>query len=304
MHSLELKARLKGVQTIVPTPFEDTFELNEAGLCAIIDFLLDSGIRFITPMGSGGEFPSLSRQEQRRVVEIAVGQVRSKTRDCLVIPGFGSPSLHEVIEFCRFALDTGADGVMLTPPFYYRLGFEQAYQFYKAVNDSVEIPIVFYYYPSLHPIKLTASQILEILKLPHVVAIKETSLDMIEYDRLGRSVGNDAVLISGAGEWLTPYTYLAGFKGFTTLMPNFCPEIPLGIHKAGIAGDIATVKRIVDSIGAFLDWWWDNGGPDLTKILMTWKGLPGGPVRPPLLPKANPESLEELRHLMTRLKMI
>ena len=304
MDPQELKSRLGGVQTIVATPFHNNYDLHEDGLRCVLHFLLDSGISLLTPMGTGGEFPSLTSSEQRRVVEIAVAETRAKSLAALVVPGFGSASIREAIDFCCFARDVGCDGVMLAPPFYYRMGFQQAYQFYKTVNDAVAIGIIFYYYPSMHPIKLTVPELLQVLRLPNVVGIKETSHDMFEYDRLARLVGEEAVLISGAGEWLSPYTYLAGFKGFTTSIPNFCPEIPLEIHRAGAAGDIDGVARIVRRIGPFLDWWWDKGGPELTKVAMNWRGLPAGSLRPPQVPTMTSDRLEELHSLMMELKIL
>ena len=302
MKPQELLPHLKGVQAIMATPFKHNYEIDEQGLRSNTRFLLDAGIEWLSPLGTGGELASLTTDEWKRVIEIVVDG--AKGRGAIVVPGAGSPCTTEAIGRCRFAQEAGADGVMLTPPYYYPTTFKEAYAFYEMVSGEVDIGIVMYYFPAMHHITVTMSELVEILKIPGIVGAKFSTSDIMTFERVVRELKDDIAIVSGNGEHLAPYTYLAGAKGISSWYANFVPEIPLEIDRAGQAGDFEKVKEITTRIAPLLDFIWEKETPECTKEVMAWLGLPAGPIRPPQIPGLTDETGAELRDALKKIGVL
>ena len=134
----------KGSIVALITPFKDN-KLDESNYTKIIHYHLKNGTNGVVPAGTTGESPTLSHNEHKKVIEIAVNECKGKIP---VIAGTGSNSTSEAIELSKHAEQAGADGLLIVTPYYNKPTQEGLYQHYKAVNDSVGIPIIIYNIPS------------------------------------------------------------------------------------------------------------------------------------------------------------
>ena len=135
---------LKGSIVALITPF-DNDNLSEEGYIKLINYHLDNGTNGLVPAGTTGESPTLSHNEHRKIIEIAVKESKGKIP---VIAGTGSNSTEEAVELSKFAEKAGSDALLVVTPYYNKPTQEGLYQHYKKINDSVGIPIIIYNIPS------------------------------------------------------------------------------------------------------------------------------------------------------------
>ena len=135
---------LKGSIVALITPFKDE-NLDEESYIKLINYHLKNGTNWIVPGGTTGESPTLSHNEHKKIIEIAVKECNSSIP---VVAGTGSNSTEEAIELSKFAEKAGSDALLIVTQYYNKPTQEGLYQHYKKINDNVGIPIVIYNIPS------------------------------------------------------------------------------------------------------------------------------------------------------------
>ncbi|MGD9076760.1 MAG: dihydrodipicolinate synthase family protein, partial [Desulfobacteraceae bacterium] len=135
---------LKGVIPAIVTPFAKDGELDRDGLVRLTRFLLDNGVHGIMTTGGNGEFPHLLREEKRMVTETVAKEVKGVIP---VIAGTAACSTRETLLLSKDAKEAGADAVILTPPYFYKLPDESTLKHFKTLSDDLEIPIIVYNNP-------------------------------------------------------------------------------------------------------------------------------------------------------------
>ena len=138
--------KFRGTYTVLITPFTaDGRKVDEAALKRLVDFQIDEGIHGLIPLGSTGEFLSVTPDERRQIVEIVIQQTAGRVP---VLVGTGAEWTDEVVRASREAESMGADGVMIIPPFYSVPTDDELYAHYKKVSDAIGIPIMVYNNPA------------------------------------------------------------------------------------------------------------------------------------------------------------
>ena len=126
------------------TPFRDG-AVDEKAFVALVDRQIAGGVHGIVPVGTTGETATLSHEEHRRVVELAV---KTSAGRVPVVAGAGSNSTEEAIELVAHAKAIGADAALVVTPYYNRPSQEGLYAHYRAINDAVQLPVLVYNVPS------------------------------------------------------------------------------------------------------------------------------------------------------------
>ena len=139
--SEELIKMFKGVYTAIITPFKEDGTVDLDSLKNLIEYQIKKGVAGIVPCGTTGESPTLSHKEHDEVIEKVIEYVDKR---CQVIAGSGSNSTSEAIRLTKHAEDAGADAALVVNPYYNKPTQEGLYRHFKAVADSVKIPIVVY----------------------------------------------------------------------------------------------------------------------------------------------------------------
>jgi len=285
-----LKDRIKGVVVVMVTPFLDNFELDEAGLRKLTRFLIESGVRegkgVLVPTGSTGECPMLSLEERERVFAI----VKEEAGD--EVPVFGGCNhcdTREVIKLARCAEKVGLDGIMVSPPYYWKPNEEIILAHYKAIAEETGLGIMVYnncFASQLDiPVDVMARLVEEV---PTIVALKENTPFIAKFAEMVRVLGDKIVIVNGAGEPHEPYAALMGAKGFVSGIACAVPKLSLSIYEAEVEGDYAKAKEIVNSAVPLIDFF-TKGEHEADyivriKAVMNLMGLPGGRPRLPLVP--------------------
>lgn len=164
-------SKFEGVYPAMVTPLNKNLEIDENGLRYEVDFLIGSHVHGLVALGSSGEFPYLTVDEKKRVIDIVVEQTNGRIPVVVCTSSMGT---DEVILLSRYAQERGADGIMINLPLYYPLTDEDVFNHYQAVSKAVELPILLYDFPHLTHLDMSLELISKLSYLDNVVGVKET----------------------------------------------------------------------------------------------------------------------------------
>ena len=184
---------LKGSIVALITPF-DNGSLSESDYVKLINYHLENGTNGIVPGGTTGESPTLSHNEHKKIIEIAVRECRGKIP---VVAGTGSNSTDEAIELSKFAEKAGSDALLVVTPYYNKPTQEGLYQHYKKINDNVGIPIIIYNIPSRSVINMNVDTMSKLYELKNIVGVKDATGDLDRVDQQLKAMGKEFIQLTG-----------------------------------------------------------------------------------------------------------
>ena len=184
---------LKGSIVALITPFKNNI-LDEAIYSKLINYHIENGTKGVVPGGTTGESPTLSHNEHKKIIEIAVKECDRKIP---VIAGTGSNSTQEAIELSKFAEKAGSDALLIVTPYYNKPTQEGLYQHYKKINDSVGIPIIIYNIPSRSVIDMTVDTMTKLYELKNIVGVKDATGDLNRVNEQLKSMGKEFIQLTG-----------------------------------------------------------------------------------------------------------
>jgi dihydrodipicolinate synthase/N-acetylneuraminate lyase len=239
------------------------------------DFLIRSGCRGVGPNGSLGEYSSLTDEERRKVVQVAVETVAGRG---LVVAGVHGVGWHQAVQWAEHAAEDGADGVLLLPPTIYRANRSEVVEHYTRVNG-VGLPIMAYNNPLDTKVDLTPDLIAELYELEHVVAVKEFSTDVRRVLEIKERCGID--VIAGADDLLFE-SLVVGAKGWFAGYPNAFPREAVEIYDLVRVGRIEQARELYSGLVPVFRWDSKTEFVQAIKLSMDVAGNSyGGPTRPP-----------------------
>ena len=184
---------LKGSIVALITPF-DGENLCEDTYIKLINYHLVSGTNGIVPGGTTGESPTISHNEHKKIIEMAVRECKGKIP---VLAGTGSNSTDEAIELSKFAEKAGSDALLVVTPYYNKPTQEGLYQHYKKINDNVGIPIIIYNIPSRSVIDMNVDTMSKLYELKNIIGVKDATGNLNRVDQQLKSMGKEFVQLTG-----------------------------------------------------------------------------------------------------------
>ncbi|HSR63452.1 MAG TPA: dihydrodipicolinate synthase family protein, partial [Gammaproteobacteria bacterium] len=183
----------KGIFPALVTPFTGDDAFDEKTFRALLKRLLPH-VDGVLPCGTTGEFPYLSLEERKRVIEVCLDEVNSRVP---VLAGTGCNSTRETVALTSWAKDAGVDGALVVTPWYLKPDFNEVYDHFRAL-DKVDLPIVMYNVPQCAGTHLkwwTAEG--GLLDFDNTIGIKDTSGDMAFMEALFEKVKGRASIFVG-----------------------------------------------------------------------------------------------------------
>jgi 1-pyrroline-4-hydroxy-2-carboxylate deaminase len=239
-----------------------------------VDWLISNGCHGVGPNGSLGEYSSLTDEERRRVVQVAVEAVGGRGK---VIAGVHGPGWHQARRWAELAGEDGADGVLALPPTMYRASHSQVVEHYTRIADA-GLPIMIYNNPFDTKVDLVPSLVAEIAQIPQVVAIKEFSGDVRRLFEIREKCDLD--VIAGADDVL--FELMAdGAVGWFAGFPNVFPAESVRLYDLMRAGNVAEARELYQHLVAVFRWDSRTEFVQAIKLSMDLIGRYGGPCRPP-----------------------
>lgn len=218
-----------GSMTALVTPLKNN-KLDTETYAKLIKRQINLGINGVVPVGTTGESATLSHNEHKECIEIAVEVCRGTNTK--VIAGAGSNATHEAIDLAIHAQKVGADAVLTVTPYYNKPTQNGLYEHYKAIANSIEIPVVLYNVPGRTGVDLQANTAIRLFNdVKNIQAIKEATGSIERAVEL-MSECPDMIMLSGDDAINYPIMACGG-KGCISVTSNLVPnKISMLIAKA------------------------------------------------------------------------
>lgn len=269
----------KGSYTALITPFRDGV-VDEDAFVRIVEWQLNEGTHGLVPVGTTGESPTLSHDEHKRVVELAVKTAAGRAP---VIAGAGSNATAEAVDFAKHAESTGASGLLVVTPYYNKPTQEGLYQHFKAVNDAVRIPIIIYNIPGRSVIDMSVETMTRLFALPNITGVKDATANMARVSQQRAAMGPDFNQLSG--EDATALGFMAhGGQGCISVTSNVAPRLCAEFQNACLAGDFAKALQLQDRLMPLHDALFLETNPSPAKYALWRLGFCETEARLPLVP--------------------
>ncbi|HOK41240.1 MAG TPA: 4-hydroxy-tetrahydrodipicolinate synthase [bacterium] len=228
-----------GASVAVITPFKND-EVDYQALGRIIEFQIEKGIHSIVPCGTTGESATLSLEEHEQVIEFVVEKVNKRIP---VITGAGSNNTKEAIRLTKHAKKIKADAVLSITPYYNKPTQQGLYEHFKAISETIDIPIVMYNVPGRTGVNMLPETVARCAELKNIIGIKEASGDINQITEIIRICPPSFQVISGDDGLTYPILCLGG-KGVISVIANIVPDRVAKIVNEFDKGNILESRRI------------------------------------------------------------
>lgn len=280
MEATELQGKLKGIYTVLITPFKENFEIDIQGFRENIDYCIKAGVHGVLVGGSLGEFSSLTFEERCTIIKEATDVANGRVP---VINSTAHSCLKDAIELNNYSESVGADGVMMTAPYYSNPSEEGIYKFFEEVVKETDLGIVLYN-TFRAGVNLTPKFIGELANLPNIVGLKQGTRNSTEQFDTADLLSDKIAVLSGSEEVMLQ-NYSIGMVGTTAVSSGFMPQVFLDIYNDVQIGNYEKARDLVLKLGDYHRLVRELGQPIVAKEAMRLLGLAAGPLRPPMVVK-------------------
>jgi len=283
--------KLRGAFTALITPMNADESVDFEGFRRLVRFQLESGISGLVPLGTTGETPTLDEDEEDRLIDIVMSEVKGKVP---VILGAGSNCTKDAVKYVKRAKQKGADYALVVTPYYSRPSDEGIYRHFAAC-DKVGIPIIVYNHGGRTGKNISTAVLARLASLPNIVGVKEASGDMsqmMDVIATVRAIKPGFIVLSGDDALTVPLVALGG-DGVISVVSNLAPKEVTGMTEAALSGDYATARTLHFNLLPAFRASNIESNPIPIKAAMNMKGLPAGSLRLPMcsLQKENESKL-------------
>lgn len=237
---------VKGVWAAMMTPYDEKGMVSETVVKQFMEFFLAKELDGIFPVSNIGEFATLTFEEKRRIIEICVFMGKGKLKVC---PGVTDLNLDRALELAEYSSEQGADGVIISSPYYYPYGNAYVEEYLRVFLKESPLPVIIYHSPRFsNPV--TESFLMEMLNHPKVAAVKESSGDarfLISLLERIKSEEIDVKVMLGWEELLLT-GLVHGASGCITSCGGIVPEILRKVYESWMQGDMKSAEFYQQSI--------------------------------------------------------
>ncbi|NYB52280.1 MAG: 4-hydroxy-tetrahydrodipicolinate synthase [Methanobacteriaceae archaeon] len=295
--------KLEGTTVAMVTPFTREDTVDEEGMRENMNYLLERGVNGLLAAGTTGESATITHQEQKKMMEILVDEVKGKAA---AVAGAGSNSSKEALDLVKYAEDVGADYALVITPYYNKPQPHGLYEHYKMLTESTDIPIIVYNVPSRTGTDIDVETIGRVAQLDNIVAIKEASPDLDKVSQTIQKIdqlGIDDFLVLSGNDNLTLPMISQGCKGVISVVGNVDPARMSEMVKKALEGDFQGARDLHYELYDLMKVLFVESNPVPAKTALNMMGRPAGHVRMPLAPLKQ-ESQEKLRKVLLDLQLI
>lgn len=280
----------KGSIVAIVTPFLNG-KVDEKKLKDLIEFQIKNGTSGIVPCGTTGESATLSFEEHDHVIQVAIEHTRKRVP---VIAGTGSNSTEEAIMLTRHAAKAGADASLQVSPYYNRPTQKGLYGHFKAIAESVDIPIILYNIASRTGVNIEPETIAKLSRdCKNIVAVKEASGNLDQMSRIKQLCVENFELISGDDSLTLPVLSIGG-TGIISVVANIVPKDVADLVSEFEKGNFDKARAIHYKLLPLIKAVFIETNPIPVKTAMGLMGLCEPDLRLPLC-EMLPENLEKLK---------
>ncbi|TVY10602.1 4-hydroxy-tetrahydrodipicolinate synthase [Paenibacillus cremeus] len=237
--------------TALVTPFDDQLRVDWAGFEKLMDYVVnEQQSDSLVICGTTGESPTVTEEEKLKLFEAAVKHAGGRYK---IIAGTGSNDTAHSIHLSQAAEKLGVDALLLVAPYYSRPSQEGMYQHFKAIAESVSIPVILYNVPGRTGVNLDADTTIRLSQIPNIVATK----DCASTDQL-------TMIANGAAE---------GFRVYSGDDSATLPALSVGAHGIVSVASHVIGKEMKNMINCYLQGDVQGAAKLHGKLLPVFRGL-------------------------------
>ncbi len=289
-----MSMRFHGIIPPHVTPFTQEGELDLSSLDRLLDFWLDAKVHGLASCASNGEGPLLDEEERERVLRFVVDKVGGQVP---VIAGVSSPSTRALLRQVSQAERIGVNGVLLTPPYYFKPSPRELLRHYELIFRSTGVPILLYNVTKFVGYDIPIDTIVRMADHGNFAGVKESSGLIWRISELIRLLKGKGSVLAGTGDLILD-TLILGGDGGIVAVSIFAPELAVDLYNSFKSGDIVRASRIQLTLTMLNEIVVKKYNQlSATKEALRLRGLPGGYARMPSQPLSE-EEREDVRRAL------
>ncbi|MDR1785274.1 MAG: 4-hydroxy-tetrahydrodipicolinate synthase [Spirochaetaceae bacterium] len=277
--------KLRGALTALITPMTDDGAVDYDGFASLVDFQIRNSISGLVPLGTTGETPTLTEDEEDRLARIAVERAAAGPRRIPVILGAGSNCTRDAVRYVERAQKAGADYALVVTPYYNKPSDEGIYRHFKEVARP-GIPVIVYNIAGRTGKNISTPLMERLADIPGIAGVKEASgsvTQIMEVIETVRPANPDFAVLSG-DDALTLALVSLGGDGVISVVSNLAPAEVSAMTEAALEGDFERARGLHYRLLPFMRAAFVETNPSPIKWACGRKGLPAGGLRLPLVP--------------------
>jgi 4-hydroxy-tetrahydrodipicolinate synthase len=231
---------VKGVYTALVTPFGADGSIDEGALRNLVDAQIDAGVQGLVPMGTTGESPTVTHEENIRVIEIVAEQAAGRTA---IIAGTGSNSTAEAVRMTQLAREVGATATLQVTPYYNKPTQEGLYRHFTTIADTTDLPVLIYNVPGRTARNIENATMLRLATHERIIGVKEASGEMAQVMELISVRPSQFRVLSGDDNLTLPIMALGG-EGVVSVASNIAPRLMVALVNAVLENRLAAARDL------------------------------------------------------------
>ena len=284
----------RGSGVAIVTPMHDNGEVNYESFGKLIEFQIENGTDAIIVCGTTGESSTLTHEEHLDVIRYCIKAVNGRVP---VVAGTGSNCTQTAVYLSREAEEAGADGLLLVSPYYNKATQNGLYAHFKAVADSVNLPVLLYNVHSRSGCNIQPETILRLCsEVENIVGVKEASGNISQIAHLAAIGGGKIDIYSGNDDQIVPIMSLGGI-GVISVLANVAPAQTHAICQSYLDGDCKESCRLQLEAMELCRALFCEVNPIPVKKALNLMGMGAGALRMPLT-EMEPGNVQRLEKAM------
>lgn len=279
------------------TPFDANGAMDLDKAAELADHLVNKGLDGLVISGTTGESPTTFPNEKNELLRVVLDAVGDRAK---VTAGVGTYDTAESVEFAKTAAQIGAHGLLVVTPYYSRPPQRGLVAHFQAVADATDLPVMVYDIPPRSVVPLELDTLLTLAEHPNIVAVKDAKGDLHQAQKV--MAQTDLQYFSGEDALNLPWLSV-GAAGFVSVIGHLVPERMAALLDAATAGDLATARKLSESMMPLVDAMVLVGGVTMVKTALRLQGLDVGDPRLPQVP-AEPQQIEQILALLRQAEVI
>jgi len=266
-----------GCGTALVTPFKGQ-DVDFQTYASLVDRQVESGVDFLVPLGTTAETPCLSNQEKVELLKIT----KEHSKGLPILAGAGTNSLSGTLANISLLAPYGADAYLIVTPYYNKPTQQGLYEYYKAVAEESDKPIVIYNVPGRTGVNITSETTLKLAQLPGIIAIKEASSNYKQISEIIKKKPEGFSVLSGNDDE-TLSLMATGAQGVISVASNVAPKEMASLVNALKADDMPQARKMHYKLMDLFKNCFIESNPIPAKAAMAQMGLMENSLRLPLV---------------------
>ena len=274
------QSSLRGVFTALVTPFNNSKEVDYDTFRRLCRRQIDSGVSGLVPCGTTGETPSLSNDEWRALLQIAVEEANGEVP---VIAGCGTNNTLQTVDNVHQAKSLGVDAALVVFP-YYNKPNPAGHRAHVEAVCSAGLPVVLYHVPGRTGQTLSADLLEQLCNVTGVIGLKEATGDVALGLELCNRLSETSISLLSGDDFTFAPLMTHGFDGVISVLSNPAPAYTVAWAQDALSGKIDALNRHRQFLLPIVEFLFRHSNPLPCKVLMHHMGLIDNETRLPLLP--------------------